>query len=90
MIPSRGATPPRLQSLSRRAIRQTRTGAALPWPASGGEESPGHRPGRKAGALVVLVEGELVLFVERGGRTILTFTDDGGTLRLAALSLARR
>ncbi len=65
-------------------------GAALPWPASGGEESPGHRPGRKAGALVVLVEGELVLFVERGGRTILTFSDDGGTLRRAALSLAQK
>lgn len=39
---------------------------------------------------MVLVEGELVLFVERGGRTILTFTDDGGTLRLAALSLAQK
>ncbi|NMM84112.1 ATP-dependent helicase [Rhodococcus sp. SRB_17] len=64
-------------------------GAALPWPGSSGEESPGHRPGRKAGALVVLVEGELVLFVERGGRTILTFTDDSGVLRTAATSLAQ-
>jgi ATP-dependent Lhr-like helicase len=64
-------------------------GAALPWPASNAEESPGHRPGRKAGALVVLVEGELVLYVERGGRTILTFTDDPGVLRTAATSLAQ-
>ena len=39
-------------------------GAALPWPARRRE----HRPGRKAGALVVLVDGELVWFLERGGR----------------------
>ncbi len=43
-------------------------GAALPWP-----PGEGHRPGRKAGALVVLVDGELVLYVERGGRTLLSF-----------------
>ncbi|TWS19273.1 ATP-dependent helicase [Tsukamurella asaccharolytica] len=47
-------------------------GAALPWPDRGDE---GARPGRKAGALVVLVDGALALFVERGGRTLLTFTD---------------
>ncbi|GAB08971.1 putative ATP-dependent helicase, partial [Gordonia araii NBRC 100433] len=44
-------------------------GAALEWPESGGS----HRPGRKAGALVVLVDGELDCFVERGGKTVLTF-----------------
>jgi len=32
-----------------------------------------HRPGRKTGALVVLVDGELVLYVERGGKTLLSF-----------------
>ncbi|CAM3037830.1 ATP-dependent helicase [Prescottella defluvii] len=64
-------------------------GAALPWPPTmSGENAPKHRPGRKAGGLVVLVEGELVLFVERGGRTVLTFTDDIGALRTAAESLA--
>ncbi|MET9326335.1 ATP-dependent helicase [Tsukamurella sp. NPDC003166] len=47
-------------------------GAALPWPERGDE---GARPGRKAGAVVVLVDGALALFVERGGRTLLTFTD---------------
>jgi ATP-dependent Lhr-like helicase len=47
-------------------------GAALPWP----QQEAGHRPGRKAGALVVLVEGALALYVERGGRTLLTFCDD--------------
>ena len=36
----------------------------------------GTDPGRKAGALVVLVDGELVLYVERGGRTLLTWSDD--------------
>ena len=40
----------------------------------------GHRAGRKAGALVVLVGGDLVLYVERGGRTLLSFTDDPDTL----------
>ena len=32
-------------------------GAALPWPDAGDPERTGHRPGRKAGALVVLVDG---------------------------------
>ncbi|MBB5080342.1 ATP-dependent helicase [Nonomuraea endophytica] len=47
-------------------------GAALPWPAHPG----GHKPGRKAGALVVLVDGHLALYVERGGTTLLSFADD--------------
>src|SRR4051794_4985717 len=59
-------------------------GAALPWPDSEG----GHRPGRKAGALVVLVDGELVLYVERGGRTLLTWSDDTDRLTPATASLA--
>ncbi|WP_157247784.1 ATP-dependent helicase [Nonomuraea typhae] len=49
-------------------------GAALSWPAHPGEVS--HKPGRKAGALVVLVDGHLVLYVERGGKTLLSFADD--------------
>ncbi|MFF3668177.1 Lhr family helicase [Microtetraspora malaysiensis] len=52
-------------------------GAALPWPDRTGEVT--HKPGRKAGALVVLVEGRLVLYVERGGRTLLSFGPAGGT-----------
>ncbi|WP_374009633.1 DEAD/DEAH box helicase [Leifsonia sp. LS-T14] len=48
-------------------------GAALPWPAVPGESGTGHRPGRKAGALVVLVDGELALYVERGGKSLLSF-----------------
>jgi len=51
-------------------------GAALPWPDAG---EGGHRPGRKAGALVVLVDGLLAVYVERGGRTLLTFGNDAET-----------
>jgi len=46
-------------------------GAVLPWPAL--PEGTGHRPGRKAGGLVVLVDGHLVLYVERGGKSVLVF-----------------
>jgi ATP-dependent Lhr-like helicase len=60
-------------------------GAALPWPASGGENA---RPGRKAGALVVLVDGHLAWFLERGGRSLLTFTDDPAAHHAAAAALA--
>ncbi|HEX2258182.1 MAG TPA: DEAD/DEAH box helicase [Actinomycetota bacterium] len=67
-------------------------GASLPWPARQVEGATGHRPGRKAGALVVIVEGTLVLYVERGGRTLLTFTEDREMLQPAvdALALAVR
>ncbi|GAA4229316.1 ATP-dependent helicase [Actinomadura meridiana] len=67
-------------------------GAALPWPERGDETASGHKPGRKAGALVALVEGRLVLYVERGGRTLLTWDDDPGVLQPAvdALALAVR
>jgi ATP-dependent helicase Lhr and Lhr-like helicase len=61
-------------------------GAALPWPK--GDAEGGHRPGRKAGAVVVLVGGELVLYSERGGKTLLSFTEDIGLRRTAALALA--
>jgi ATP-dependent Lhr-like helicase len=62
-------------------------GAALGWPATSGESK--HRPGRKAGALVVLVDGLPVLYVERGGRSLLSFTEDDAALRAAAAALAR-
>jgi ATP-dependent Lhr-like helicase len=62
-------------------------GAALPWP-----EPPtgpaGHKPGRKAGALVVLLDGELLLYVERGGRTLLSWSQDGDELAHAVAALA--
>lgn len=61
-------------------------GAALAWPDRGGDDT--HRPGRKAGALVALVDGQLVWFLERGGRTLLSFTSDADSQRAAAGALA--
>lgn len=61
-------------------------GAALGWPAR--DTDSRHQPARKAGALVVLIDGALVLYVERGGRTLLSFTDDPESLAAAARALA--
>jgi ATP-dependent Lhr-like helicase len=66
-------------------------GAALPWPERVLEEAEpghGHRPGRKAGALVIMVNGALVIYVERGGRTLLSYEDSHETLAAAAGALA--
>jgi ATP-dependent Lhr-like helicase len=63
-------------------------GSALPWPDRPDETPGGHRPGRKAGALVVLADGHLVLYVERGGRTLLSWTGDPAVLGPAAGALA--
>jgi ATP-dependent Lhr-like helicase len=78
-------------------------GAALGWPARvtdlsdeperptpGAKSGPrsGHKPGRKAGALVVLVDGSLTLYVERGGKTLLSWTDEPAFLQSAADALA--
>ena len=63
-------------------------GAALPWPDRPGDTPGGHRPGRKAGALVVLAGGELVLYVERGGKTLLSWTSEPALLEPAAAALA--
>ena len=48
-------------------------GAALPWPRREGVKSPA----RVAGAQVVLVGGEPVLYLERGGKSLQTLTDFG-------------
>lgn len=61
-------------------------GAALAWPR---REGVSHRPGRKAGGLVVLVDGSLVLYLERGGRTVLAFDDEPELLRAAASDLVK-
>jgi ATP-dependent Lhr-like helicase len=63
-------------------------GAALAWPARTPESDGAARPGRKAGALVVLVDGELTWFLERGGRSLLSFTDDPDANHAAAAALA--
>lgn len=58
-------------------------GAALVWPRATSES--GHRPGRKAGALAVLVDGDLALYIERGGKSLLSFVIDPTVLHAAAL-----
>jgi ATP-dependent Lhr-like helicase len=60
-------------------------GAALDWPDTG---EGGHRPARKAGAFVAVVDGEAVFYLERGGRTSLVFSDDAEVLTAAAAALA--
>lgn len=61
-------------------------GAALAWPPTASEL--GHKPSRKAGALVVLTGGEPVLYLERGGHTALTWTAEPEVLAAAARELA--
>jgi ATP-dependent Lhr-like helicase len=65
-------------------------GAALPWPERPGEAASAHKPGRKAGALVILVEGRLVLYVERGGKTLLSWDETELQPAVDALALAVR
>lgn len=54
----------------------------------GRSRARGHQAGRKSGAVVVLVDGALTLYVERGGKTLLSYRDDPDTLALAAGALA--
>ncbi|WP_006244305.1 ATP-dependent helicase [Mycolicibacterium tusciae] len=64
-------------------------GAALQWPSrKSGDEDVAHRPSRKAGALVALVDGELTWFLERGGRSLLSFTDDAEAHIAAGVAVA--
>ena len=57
-------------------------GGALPWPQTIPQQAATMpRPGRKVGGTVVIVNGELAVYVEKGGRSVLTFTED-----LAALT----
>ncbi|MFI6848063.1 ATP-dependent helicase [Kitasatospora sp. NBC_00085] len=62
--------------------------AAGPEGATESRAAKAHRPGRKAGALVVLVDGELALYIERGGKSLLAWPEDEGTRALAASALA--
>jgi ATP-dependent Lhr-like helicase len=62
-------------------------GAALPWPGLAVDVS--HRPGRKAGAVVVTVDGELALYLERGGKSLLMWELGPEALAAAAAALVR-
>ncbi|MFF2009868.1 DEAD/DEAH box helicase [Streptomyces sp. NPDC058195] len=63
-------------------------GAALPWPEP--PDGAAHKPGRKAGSLVVLADGELTMYMERGGKTLLAWSTgpDDPMLLAAAAALA--
>ncbi|GAA2005916.1 ATP-dependent Lhr-like helicase [Nakamurella flavida] len=65
-------------------------GAALPWPDRSADVADKHRPARRAGAMVVLVDGALVFYAERGGRSLLSFADDPDVLRAASQALVER
>nr|WSX23215.1 DEAD/DEAH box helicase [Streptomyces tubercidicus] len=65
---SRRGGPPRALVLAA-ADPANAYGAALAWPEP--PDGSTHKPGRKAGSLVVLVDGELTLYMERGGKTLL-------------------
>ncbi|MCW4385347.1 ATP-dependent helicase [Salinibacterium sp. SYSU T00001] len=76
--------PPRLRAVTLAATDPANPyGAALPWPSTDST----HRPGRKAGATVVLVDGSLALYVEKGGRSILLFDDEPAVVEAVAQSL---
>ena len=90
-VASAGRRTSRRPSCSPPPIPANAYGASVDWPhrqqpadgvADPAAESAkmGHRPGRKAGALVVLHEGLLAWYVERGGRTVLTFHQDAEML----------
>jgi ATP-dependent Lhr-like helicase len=66
-LPSDGERPPSAPIVLAATDPANPFGAALPWPESGG------RPARAAGAHVVLVDGQPAAFLERGGRTLVTF-----------------
>jgi ATP-dependent Lhr-like helicase len=60
-------------------------GAALPWP----KPPSGRRPARAPGAHVLLRDGEPVVYVERGGRSILRLAElDPDELAQAMRALA--
>ena len=62
-------------------------GAALPWPKREGQE---RRPSRVAGAYVVSVDDEPVLYVERGGRGLLTLVAEARDEPTATMRSPRR
>ncbi len=88
-----GRTPPSTALVLAASDPANPYGAALPWPAAGraaDDPTPGsHRPGRKAGSLVVLSDGRLIFYLERGGRSLLSFTEDAKQLAAGAQALAQ-
>src|SRR5207248_3720946 len=50
------------------------SGAGLPWPRQ--SDDSGRRPARVAGAYLVTIDAEPAIYLERGGRGVLTLRDD--------------
>ncbi len=74
--PGAAGEPPRARTLVLAAADPAQPyGACLPWPKRDGQD---RRPARVAGAYVVLVADEPVLYVERGGRGLLTLGGASG------------
>ncbi|MFI6574927.1 ATP-dependent helicase [Nocardiopsis sp. NPDC050513] len=63
-------------------------GSELPWPRGAEDVHVSQRPGRTAGAVVVVDGGRLTLFVARGGRSVLTFGSPPASLERAARAWA--
>lgn len=63
-------------------------GSILAWP-DHTDSTVTHKPGRKAGAIVALVNGELAMFAEKGGKTLLTYSGSLQVLTSAAISLTQ-
>ncbi len=66
-------------------------GSILPWPSEAERASRKARPRRVPGAWVVLYRGRLVLYMEKGGRSLVTFGefDDPDVARRAIETLER-
>lgn len=62
-------------------------GVSVAWPDARVADPARQRPARRAGAWVVLADGAPIAYVERGGRSLLTFDGDGERLALAAEAL---
>ena len=60
-------------------------GAAVPWP-----DHEAGSPGRHAGAYVVISDGDLLAFVDRGGRSVLTWDADPTLLSSGLIDVAKQ
>ena len=63
-------------------------GAALPWPES--FDPNGAKPRRNAGALIAIYQGEAVFYLERGGKTALTFAAPSASVAKELMDTCRR
>jgi len=77
---AKGADDPRLALVLAAVDPAQPYGAALPWPKP--RDGHGRRPARTAGAYVVLVAGDPIVYLERGGRALQTLTESAADARV--------